>query len=182
MSAPWGQGLCLKPCLVLRTSCRIYVYLHCRCFSLIPISQRRKQTQWGEPKGGRPTRSRPGFESCLWRIWLLHQLLALPLGELGSLGPFCVVSGPPGWAALCRNSLLMFPATPVSRHPLAQIIPSMERDVSESKGLGKQSSSPALATDSKDTEPLQASVYSLVNQRGWTWHTRWQSTGQWLSM
>ena len=83
-------------------------------------------------------------------------------GGTGFFGPVLCCQWPPGWAALCRNSLLTFPATPVSRHPLAQIIPSTERDVSE----GKQSSSPALATDSKDREPLQASVYSLVNQRG----------------
>ena len=87
-------------------------------------------------------------------------------GGTGFSGPVLYCQWPPGWAALCRNSLLMLPATPVSRHPLAQIIPSVESDVSEGKGLGKESSSLALATDSKDTEPLQASVYSLVNQRG----------------
>lgn len=56
----------------------------------------------------------------------------------------------------------------ISSHPLAlslaQVISSMERDTKRGgRRLGKASSSPDLAINSKDTEPFQALVSSFVD-------------------
>lgn len=88
------------------------------------------------------------------------------LGNLGSLGLLCVGSVAPEAAAL-QELTFNVPSYPCVQDTFGSDNPKHgKRHVSVSKGLGMQSSSPALATDSKDTEPLQASVYSLVNQRG----------------